>query len=143
MMNQYEALMEYADRRKPKYSDCVKLSQCYFAHSKFHIDWSGLNPRFRGRRLAAKCLSHNGFHGSREKICCLLRGRPETPGRPGQINNLAPLLTMSFKICYLREGRRIFLRARVQIEVNSRKKFFRVYKAEFTNTIFQIIPTMS
>lgn len=38
---------------------------------------------------------------------------------PRGSNNLTPLLTIFFKICYLREGRGVFLRARVQIENNS------------------------
>jgi hypothetical protein len=100
------------DRSKPQ-------SHCHFAHNIFHIDCSGLNPRFRGENLATNSLSHC-CHESRCEKCFCLRGRPEIFGRPGECNNLAPLLIMFFKICYLRDVRRIFMRARVQIENNSR-----------------------
>ena len=69
---------------KPQYSEGENLSHLHFAQNIFHIEWSGLNPRFRDERLAANCLSHCGRDGSRiEK--CRLRGRPETFGSPRKV----------------------------------------------------------
>ena len=86
----------------------------------------------------ANCLSHCGRHDSCREKCFRLRGRPETFGRPGESNNLAPLLTMFFKICYLREGRRVFLRARVQIENNSRINFYACRKLSLLAPYFKL-----
>jgi hypothetical protein len=99
------------------YSEGENLSQCHFVHNKFHTHRSRLNPRFRGERLVVYCLSRGGPYGN-------LLGRPETFGRPGQSNNFAPILTIFFKIYYLRESMLVFLKASVQIEDNSRVNSF-------------------
>jgi len=44
LTNEYGALVEYSDRRKPKYSD-RNLSQCHPVHHKSHLDWSGIEHR--------------------------------------------------------------------------------------------------
>lgn len=138
-MNEYGSLMAWCWQDETAYSERENLSHLHFSHNMFHIEWSGLNPRFRGKRLAADCLEL--LWSSRQsywKKWCRLRGRPETFGRPEESNNLALLLTMFLKICYLREGRRVFLRARVQIENNSRINSYACRKLSLLAPYFKL-----
>ena len=75
----------------------LPITGCLHPPVTVPLFYSETNPTLHGATNTALCVSLTGIHHVKLLLDCYCsekQGRPETCGRSGQVNNLAPLKTV-------------------------------------------------